>query len=99
MVIQMVASIPLSSSLDFKNQCYHLIDSLLVVAIKKFPKDMVLKLMAASTMTMRLNLKWKAIYHIGSIIDSNCSVSLKADASRILKIIEHEVNENEIKSS
>lgn len=60
---------------------------------------MVLKLMAASTMTMRLNLKWKAIYHIGSIIESTCSVSLKADASRILKIIEHEVNENEIKSS
>lgn len=60
---------------------------------------MYIRLLNAFILSERLDLKWKSLYEVETIIRADCPKALKISAARYLQQLEHEVQEKELVSA
>lgn len=87
------------NSISYKDLCYDAIAEILGSLTKKFPREMYIRLLYAYVLAGRLQFRWRAVFQLEKILDSDCSITIKIAAVRFRSFIEHEVRENEIYSS
>jgi hypothetical protein len=64
---------------------------------KKYPSDMYMRLLSAYILHSRLNLKWKAIFEIETVLSESSETRVLMAGTVFVNTIEHEMIETEIR--
>jgi hypothetical protein len=82
---------------DMKTCCYLILVQLSSIVQKTYPKDMYLRLLISYILHARLNLKWKAIYEIETVLIESSEIRVMTAGTVFVNTIEDEMVETEIR--